>query len=197
MTANSDLDPDFAADERIFHYTSSSALFAILESNCLWATDFRFLNDRQELRAARASLVEFVTYELRRKIASLKVNRQITLKEGVDLKELSQHEAEAIIDAMYTTAFDMAWRFIFSGFVCDPKDPQYRNGGLLHWATYGRGAGCAIRLNPHKIKRLFDIESAKLLCGFRSSRAYYVNPASKPPIKLQSAYDAIGAVAHS
>ena len=75
------LDEDFEADERLFHYTSSQGLYGILESGCLWATHFKFLNDSNEFFAARKSLVEFVRGEIKRKIVALKVNGEIRLKD--------------------------------------------------------------------------------------------------------------------
>src|SRR5262245_4947739 len=126
-----ELDPDFEANERIFHYTSSAGLYGILENNCLWATHFRFLNDSQEFLSARASLLGFVRDELHRRMAALKVNGQIALKEGVILKDLCHHEAEVIVNAMYTATMNIGWWFIFSGFVCDQNHADYSNGGLL------------------------------------------------------------------
>jgi hypothetical protein len=186
-----ELDSDFAANERIFHYTNSAGLFLILGSNCLWATHFRFLNDRQEFYSARSSLVDSVRYELLKIMASFKVNKR--LKGGVKIRELATHEAETIIDAMYTATMNLAWWFVFSGFVSAPGHPDYNNVGLLHWATYGRGGGYALRLNPHKLNALFKNESEKFECSCRSSRVFYVG--QKPPKLLNAAYEIIGDVA--
>jgi hypothetical protein len=188
-----ELDSDFAADERIFHYTSSAGLYGILENECLWATNFRFLNDSKEFMWARASLIDFVKYEVHRKIAALKVTGQVQLPRDVVLRDLSAHEAEVIIDAMYTATMNIGWWFVFSGFIGDQKHQDYNQGGQLHWTTYGRGGGYAVRLNPHIIKPLFQQEAGRLLCGFRSSRVFYAD--QKTPKELSSDYEIIGRVA--
>jgi hypothetical protein len=92
------LDEDFKADDRLFHYTSAAGLYGILESGCLWATHYRFLNDNRELLRARDALVAFTAKSVHRKIVALKVNREIQFKDGVDIKQLSLREAGVVVD---------------------------------------------------------------------------------------------------
>lgn len=43
-------------DESLYHYTNLAGLLGILESNCLWATHYKFLNDYSELSFAKDEL---------------------------------------------------------------------------------------------------------------------------------------------
>jgi hypothetical protein len=38
--------------EVVYHYADASGFMGILKTNSLWATDFRYLNDTQELNYA-------------------------------------------------------------------------------------------------------------------------------------------------
>jgi hypothetical protein len=44
--------PDPASDNLLYHYTSEAGLRGILESDRIWATDVRFLNDDTEFQRA-------------------------------------------------------------------------------------------------------------------------------------------------
>lgn len=183
-----EFDKDFEPADRLFHYTSSEGLYGILGSNCLWATHFKFLNDSNEFYAARKSLTQFVEVEIRKKIAALKVSGKISLKGGVSLRELSDHEAGVIVNSMYEATLNGAQPFIFSFFVTDSTASDYRNGQLLHWATYGRGGGYALEMNPHKIAKLLEGRTENLLC----QKAIYVK--GGVPEILKDDYETIGKV---
>ena len=184
-----EFDDDFGCDERLFHYTSAEGLYGILKSDCLWATHFRFLNDSNEFIAAKKSLTNFVEVEIRKKIAALKVSGTITLKDGVTIRAISEHEADVIIEAMYTVTLKNYAPFVFSSFVSDPSSSDFQNGRLLHWATYGKCGGYAIQINPHKLARLIWGKQENLL----SQKAIYVGAAIPP--ELANDYAEIGRAA--
>ena len=190
--SNLEFDPDFTEDERLFHYTSSKGFFGILDSGCLWATHFKFLNDSNEFVAARKSLTEFVEHEVRAKIAALKINGAISLVEGQTVRSVSEHEAKVIVDAFYSTTLKLADPFVFSSFVSTPGEKSFRNGELLHWATYGRSGGYALEINPHKLAKL--IHSQKTI-SLLSRRAVYADDAVPPELKKD--YDEVGKMAQA
>ena len=96
-----ELDYDFNESDRLFHYTSSNGLYGILESGCLWATHYRFLNDNQEIFRAKDVIVAHVAGAILRTMAKLKVNGEVHFKDGVNLREASTEEAITVVDAMY------------------------------------------------------------------------------------------------
>lgn len=187
--SSGEFDSDFQRDDRLFHYTSSEGLYGILESGCFWATHFRFLNDNNEFFAAKKSLRSFVECEVRKKIAALKVSGIISLKDGVTIKGLSEHEANTVVEAMYTTTLNLSAPFVFSTFVSNQNSKDFQNGRLLHWATYGRNGGYAIQINPHKLAQLIWGRKDNLL----SQKVVYVGEMVPP--ELSSEYDAIGKLA--
>lgn len=148
-------DEDFDPDDWLFHYTSSEGLLGILQSGCLWATHYKFLNDVQELRAIEDNLARFICDEVSRKIAALKVNNRLELKDGVSIREVGQDVGRRILRIMYTTTEQTFDSFIFSAFCCKKSDDkeEFESGNVLHWATYGREAGYALQLDPHKMFR--------------------------------------------
>ncbi len=197
MDEDSELDRDFAKDERIFHYTSAQGLYGILESKCFWATHFQFLNDSKEFYVARDSLIEFVRKEIHKQLAAWKVNKQAEFKDGITLADLAEHEANVIVDALYKTSYDKVGApFVFSGFCYKPDHKHYQNGGLLHWATYGQKGGYAIRLNPHRLASLLKKESTQFGdFGYRSGKVVYSSEA--PESRFSKEYQIIGKVARS
>ena len=161
------MDADFAENDRLFHYTNSAGLYGILTCGCLWATHYRFLNDSSELFSVREALITRVAREIHRRAAALKVNREVTFVEGVNLQDVSVQEATVIVDAMYSTTIgDVESRvtplghpYVFSSFCCAASEAEdFGNGVLVHWGTYGRGGGYAVQFNPHKIKGLLARE---------------------------------------
>ena len=187
--SDAEFDEDFRPDERLFHYTSSHGLYGILESNCFWATHFRFLNDSSEFFAAKKSLTVFVEHEIRKKIAALKVSGVISLREGVSVKDISEHDAQKIVEGMYEATLNHADPFVFSSFVSDPQSKEFRDGLLLHWATYGRDGGYALEINPHKLAKLIRGRQENLLL----QKAAYVRDVV--PAELSNEYRIIGEVA--
>lgn len=168
-------DPSFEIDERIFHYTNAKGLYGILHSKCLWATHFQFLNDSREFITAYDTLIEHTSKRIHRKIAAWSVNREIEIEAGETTRTVSQHEARKFVDQFYETSFkNFGESYVLSGFCCKPTHEAYQNGGQLHWATYGRQGGYAIRINPHKLYSLISEEEKRVpASGFVTGKVAY------------------------
>jgi hypothetical protein len=155
-----ELAPDFELEERLFHFTSSMGLFGILESGCLWASHFQFLNDSKELFSAKASLEKYVEYELKKWLAAQKVNNSIGLNSSRTIEDISSQESKRIVELLYKATLGSRENkgviepYVFSTFCCSSSDDRFATGGLLHWATYGQNGGYSIQLNPHKLDQL-------------------------------------------
>ncbi|MEK2168086.1 DUF2971 domain-containing protein [Vibrio parahaemolyticus] len=52
-------------DYTLFHYSDIGGIHGILTSGCMWATDYRYLNDTNELSTAIKSLIDFCSDEWR------------------------------------------------------------------------------------------------------------------------------------
>jgi hypothetical protein len=177
-------DPDFREDERLFHYTSPQGLYGILESGCLWATHFRFLNDNSEVFRARSPLTKIVGKAIHCYLAAAKVNKQIKIPDGENVKHEADRQAAYLVDAMYKAALGspedgmagIGHPYVFSTFCCSPQVAEdFNNGALVHWGAYARGGGYALQLDPHKLHQLLNEESkAFYSLGFISRKLGYL-----------------------
>jgi hypothetical protein len=117
----------------LYHYTTQAGLMGILESNCLWATHYKFLNDYTEMTFAKDELTKAL------------VN---TLNEE-DTKRF--HEVYGYIQEyeIYTTSF------------CKSPNDEYieKNGLLSQWRGYGSDGGFAILFDKVKIEDLIEKEN--------------------------------------
>lgn len=195
------MDADYSEAERLFHYTSARGLYGILESGCLWATHFRFLNDSKEFFAARRSLEEVAFKRIFQRMVALKVSGRLTIPHDMDLKVTCREDAIQFVDIFYRAMFgdadiDGNDAFVFSAFLSSPNDGRsFTDGKLFHWATYGRDGGYAIELNPHKLTKLLLQENQNY-----KGLPYVFKPISygaegEVPQKLKSEFDAFGNVA--
>lgn len=194
---------ELGSEDRFFHYTSSAGLFGILQSGCLWATHYRFLNDSKEFTAARASLKKYIEKQIHVMLARLKVNHRFQLDAGLDRNAVASEEAKRLVDAFYDATFGTEDSgslrvdgYVFSGFCCNPGDDRiFKDGGLLNWATYGRNGGFALQLNPSKLESLLIEETQrKQSLAWILQRAVYAGE-GEVPSALQLQYEEVGQIA--
>jgi hypothetical protein len=181
VTDGNVFDADFSKGERFFHYTTSSGLIGILQSNCLWATHFRFLNDSKEFYAARSLIEDFIRVEIHKRYTARKLNGKISAS-SYQLRTVSKQLAEQITSILYDALFDekvgSIVPYVFSAFCCSPEQAElFSHGGLLHWATYGRGGGYALQINPHILWQKVQKQKRQ---GYTSRRVIYLSEASRP-----------------
>jgi len=171
-------------------------MYGILASNTLWATHFQFLNDTQEFRAAQNSLEAFVRGRMLARLVALKINKKIEVKEGVVLRDLADGEAKKIVKIFYDVIFSHVEPFVLSAFLCSKSDERhFRDGNLQHWATYGRGAGFALQIDPTRLSELFRKETERYAHGgFFGGPVEYVED-DRSPRGMQEEYATLASVA--
>lgn len=190
----------FTEDDRLFHYTSAAGLFGILQSKCLWATHYQFLNDSKEFVAARASLRKYLERPIKVAMARLKVNERIVLEPSLDKATVIAEEAERLVSLFY----DAMWGnnddrikgtdgYIFSCYCGAPIDGNpFRNGGLLNWSTYGKNGGYALQFNVSKLLNLLQQERERYnALSWILRRAVYAEEGEIPDL-LRTQYDTVG-----
>lgn len=189
-----ELDIDFQKDERIFHYTTAQGLAGILQSNCIWATHFLALNDRQEFRAARDSMAAFVGQRMAERLAALKINKLILQTPGTPpLRDVASEQGAHFVDSLYAAMFATQQPFVFSGFVCDrSKKDEFQNGVLQHWATYGSAGGFAIQINPHILANVLHAQEERFEGDVWSTGKVDYSKGIEPPQSLRPYYDDLG-----
>lgn len=153
----------------LFHYTTGAGLKGILESKCLWATDYRFTNDGRELRYAEEVLVEEFKKEVPKlfeaqgntppiliKDAFIKMANEIGSLLGFsDLEGSYGWLAQETILNHHKKLFSKCYESIYLTSFCIHTDTDIYNDGLLsQWRGYATDGGYAIEFDRKKLKLL-------------------------------------------
>ena len=112
----------------LYHYTNVKGLMGILDSQCLWATDFRYTNDLSEIRYAKG------------------IMKKVAMAYG-DLKGDIGKNLDIILEMFLGDTKDILL-FLFS--VCDDGGDR-----LSQWRGYGsEGGGYSIGLSCRELDKL-------------------------------------------
>ncbi len=147
---------------KLYHYTSLCALNGMLESNQLWATHIRYMNDNTEYLHAQNLFTEKLTVEIRGWLTdSLLKNPR--LKVVVDgnggIVAQSKVLCSQLLKAMYNVAGD---EFYVLSFSAKQNDPYTEVNGLLsQWRAYGREHGVMLVFDTLKLCEMLSHESKK------------------------------------
>lgn len=189
----------------LFHYTTERGVCGILQSQSLFATHWRYLNDKEEVRQFHELLPELLRPVFRRQydegaeiIEELKLLRKL----GANLESLHQREATTMADAIYKTLLsDDCDNHLFDGFItsfCTPDGDykEVRKHGLLsQWRYYCENGGYAIVFDTEKFLALMHQEN-DAWNGFWSCGpvAYSSVPIADLPQRLEALPDLIEAL---
>ena len=132
----------FPRNVRLFHYTSAQGLYGILEGNCIWASHCDFLNDSAEFRLLRRILPKLFR----------------DAKYGFE--ELPVGWIRSRIDSAWKLYREAYEPFVFSMHVAEKSSPNFKDGSLTHWQSYGP-AGYALQICPQRLSRLFAAEAKR------------------------------------
>lgn len=194
----------------LYHYTDFKGLCGILESQCLWATHFQFLNDKSELQLFREELEKWLE-PIVRKIYN---EHYKTQKDAVNalLKKTNKTLEQAILDDTALHARLLCHScgtnknqgkdspiFItsFSGESKSNEANQNEDGLLSQWRAYGGDGGYAIVFNCKALEDIFMAEGSKasiwgLLgsCLYSHQREKIADEFSENKIQIQSHLEA-------
>jgi Protein of unknown function (DUF2971) len=163
---NPPCDPHFIATHpELHHYTTFQGLKGILETNTIWATHYRDLNDSTEVVHLKQLLVGALMPRFNKTLHD-RCNRQQRrhLKaNGGDPKQL----ARFITDSLYSVTFgDGASTSSVDAFItsfcthADDKPYDRENGLLSQWRAYGADGGCCLVFDTAAICNLLAQEWA-------------------------------------
>jgi hypothetical protein len=146
--------------EKLYHYTTWDGLLGILQTQSLWATHYKFLNDYSEIVLFRDKLISLILPYVREAYEKLiKKSPQIeqSIKQEGGLGQVVQHDTEVVVDAQYRATGDEIYIVSFCG---EHKDPHVNINGLLsQWRGYGTGGGFALVFNTKKLEDILEIEA--------------------------------------
>lgn len=146
--------------KKLYHYTTWDGLLGILQTQALWATHYKFLNDYSEIVLFRDKLISLILPYVREAYKDLirqypHIENSINQKGG--LAQVAQHDTEVVIDAQYHATGDEIYIFSFCG---QHKNPQININGLLsQWRGYGAGGGFALVFDTQKLEELLETEA--------------------------------------
>ncbi|MBI4774157.1 MAG: DUF2971 domain-containing protein [Deltaproteobacteria bacterium] len=145
--------------KKLYHYTTWQGLKEILQTQSLWATNYKFLNDYSELVSFRDKLVSLiypVARETYQQLTALKPSLKSKIQEHGGLDHIAQHDTEALIDAQYSALGDEIYILSFCG---EPEKQIVADNGLLsQWRGYGAGGGAALIFDTKKLEEILDRE---------------------------------------
>lgn len=144
------------------HYTSASGLKGILESQCLWASHARFLNDAKEIdyffEARCTALITGAISDGLRAGKLLYEGQPPGSRLQAALNDAVRAAAE-LTSAVRTTTLTFNQPYLLS--LCGTSDPRVMRDGLLsQWRAYGRDGGYALVLDAKRLEDRLEAEAA-------------------------------------
>ena len=148
--------------KHLYHYTTWEGLKNILQTQSLWATNYKFLNDYSEIILFRDKLIDFilpVTQEGYEKLIAHKPFVEGKIQEEGGLKRNVQRDTEALIDAQYRAIGSEIYILSFCG---EPEKQSVADNGLLsQWRGYGTGGGAALVFDTEKLEEIIAKEVSR------------------------------------
>ena len=156
----------------LHHYTDKFGLAGILQSNELWATHYKHLNDSSEFIQLNEILCPSLEERLAQLIEELFRNKESEMLQRAVEKhvreKIAKKQAQAILDVFYNVTFQGGKRpfpfadpFITS-FCSHSADEEYekQNGLLSQWSRYGGESGFAIVFDTLMLSPLLKREAS-------------------------------------
>lgn len=143
----------------LYHYTNWDGLKGILDTQSMWASNIRYLNDQSELFQARDAIHRLLLPRVTSVIeemasTSTQAKKFVEIKGGS--KKFADNETRTLIKAAYHATGEDFYVLSFCG---EPKKQYIKENGLLsQWRGYGAGGGFAIVLDSKKMELLFENE---------------------------------------
>lgn len=144
------------------HYTTYSALEAILEHQTLRSTHYQFLNDYREIIEFENKLVELLLPTAKKEFERL-LKEYKKAKEVIDSKggfiSVINKEASGFVASCYRALHGMYEGVYISSLCGETEDEYINNNGLLsQWRGYGKDGGYAIVFDTKLLEKNFQKE---------------------------------------
>ncbi len=159
----------YEAHKHLYHYTNLKGLKGILESQTLWATHFRHLNDSSEITLMRplldAKVFEIINTIIRKKTKDSFKYRRFLEKNG-GITQVSRKQTRDYTDIFYERSFlgsldkgPLTEPYILS-FCAHTDHNNYvkENGLLSQWRAYGGDGGYALVFDTKRLEECLKVE---------------------------------------
>ncbi len=171
----------------LWHYTDLTGLEGIISSQCLWATDYRYLNDSSELHHSQKMLFQVLLPKViaitkKKYDDSSEVRGIIDFHNGVEkFSEMAtwdhiKRHYKSFLESPNTAPIPCVLSFCKT-----PKDE--RNGLLSQWRGYGKDGGYAVIFDEKELDKKFN-EDEDCFYGISGGRdVVYAPPVKDKEIK--------------
>lgn len=150
----------------IFHYTNGAGLIGIINSQSLYATHYRYLNDSREAAVLHDLMMPLLESEV------AEVTPKLIKKNWLKPQFYEQYgtaghlmQAQSIYDAIVRTIDNVSPFFVLS-FCRHAEASEHSNNGLLsQWRGYAGSGGFAIEFDEDGIDSALECENSKFVYG--------------------------------
>ena len=155
--------------KKLYHYTTLEGLLGIINTQTLWATHGRFLNDSSELVLFKDKLIDLrvpIEKEKLKRLCEQNEDAQKFIDQNGGLDQFSRKCAEVKVETAYADLEEIGEFYIFS-FCGEDKNNSYvnRNGLLSQWRGYGAGGGYALVFDTKRLEDIMPKEEEKYHYG--------------------------------
>jgi hypothetical protein len=155
--------------EELYHYTGIQGLKGIIESQTLWATHYKYLNDAEEIVHFQQRLPTILTPVFTKLLSDFDARGKNALIETYGTIETAlEEEPRKLAEVMYHVTFEdrgdgpFAEPFIASFCTVDKDNQSVANHGLLsQWRGYGAQGGYAITFTTERLIELLQEEGKR------------------------------------
>lgn len=153
----------------LWHYTTATGLNGILKSHQLWATNFRYLNDDEELRGFferkfPALLKTGIDKGVERVLSTAR-GREM-LKVAGDVEGIKANFSKGLCESLTSTTLGLD---VYVTSFCYPSSRRdLQNGLLSQWRGYGHDGGYAITFDTFGLNDLIHKEQTQYQHAYTS-----------------------------
>lgn len=155
--------------KHLYHYTNFDGLRGILESQTLWATHFKGLNDSSEILLLRPRLEDLLFENIReiiREDMKRGYSRRKFWEKHGGITSVSRRGAQKLTDDIYKITFlgahdtvPIATPYILSFCKHTGHNDYTKNNGLLsQWRAYGENGGYALVFDTKRLSECLNVE---------------------------------------
>ena len=148
--------------EKLYHYKTYDGLMGIIQTQTMWATNYKFLNDYSEIILFRDKLIFLILPYVREAYENL-IKEPPHIEQSINqiggIGQVVQHDTEVFVEAQYRATGEGIYIVSFCG---KHKNPHVNSNGLLsQWRGYGTGGGFALVFNTKTLEEMLEMEVKK------------------------------------
>lgn len=164
--------------ETLFHYTTFNGLYGIVENNTIWATHFKYLNDKSEYSIFEERLTEYLKPIIHEKIREMLADGKILPNHlPSDIENLVSDEVSIYKSAVYKATYGESYVASFCGSANDSY--VIENGLLSQWRGYGRDGGYSIEFDTNILIKMMKMEGIEYNYALIMGDVIYENEENK------------------